>query len=79
MSTSPQIFVTGASGYIGGHVVAVIIEKHPEWHLSLLVRNEEQKSLVLGRWPQVRIVIGDMDNKSLMIEEASKSDVVLRE
>jgi len=78
MPTSPRVFVTGVSGYIGGHVVANIIEKHPEWHLAVLVRNEEQRSLVLRRWPQVEIVLGDLDNKSLMIEEASKSDVVLQ-
>lgn len=77
MSTS-RVFITGVSGYIGGHVVANIVEKHPEWHLTLLVRNEQQKNLILSRWPQVETVIGNLSDKSLMIEEASKADVVLR-
>jgi len=55
-----------------------IVEKHPEWNLVVLVRNEEQKKIVLARWPQLETVIGDLDNKELMIQEGSKADVVLR-
>jgi uncharacterized protein YbjT (DUF2867 family) len=78
MSVAPRIFVTGVSGYVGGHTVGSLVEKHPEWKVVLLVRNEEQKKLVLGRWADVEIVIGDLDNNQLMIDEASKANVVLR-
>lgn len=55
-----------------------ILKKHPEWNVVVLVRNEEQKRIVLTRWPKIETVIGDLDNKDLMIEEGSKADVVLR-
>jgi uncharacterized protein YbjT (DUF2867 family) len=79
MSSSPRIFVTGVSGYVGGHLMGRLVEKHPEWHVAVLVRNEEQKKIVLGRWPQLDAVIGDLDNSDLMVEEGSKAAVVLRE
>ncbi len=78
MSSSPRIFVTGVSGYIGGHTVVDIMLRHPEWHVVVLVRNEEQKAVVLVRWPNIEVIIGDLDNKVLLVEEGSKADVVLR-
>ena len=70
--------MTGVSGYVGGHTVMRIMEQHPEWHVVLLVRNEEQKNIVLARWPKAEIIIGDLDDKELMISEGSKADVILR-
>ncbi|KAE9377570.1 NAD(P)-binding protein [Stipitochalara longipes BDJ] len=78
MSSSPRIFVTGVSGYVGGNMMGRLLEKHPEWHVVVLVRNEKQKEIVLARWPQLEVVIGDLDNSALMIQEGSKADVVLQ-
>ena len=78
MSSSPRVLVTGVSGYVGGHTVMRIMEQQPEWHVVLLVRNEEQKKIVLARWPKAEIVIGDLDDRELMISEGSKADVILR-
>ncbi|KAH7407981.1 hypothetical protein BKA64DRAFT_693998 [Cadophora sp. MPI-SDFR-AT-0126] len=77
MSTSPRIFVTGVSGYVGGHTVMRVTEKHPEWSIAALVRNQEQSDIVKARWPKIETVIGDLDDKELMIKEGSKADVVL--
>jgi len=79
MLSSPRVFVTGVSGYVGGHMMGRLLEKHPEWHVAVLVRDEKQKEVILGRWPKLEIVIGDLDDSALMIKEGSKSDVVLRE
>jgi hypothetical protein len=79
MSSSPRIFVTGVSGYVGGHMMGRLLEKHPEWHVAALVRNEKQKETILARWPQLEVAIGDLDDSTLMIQEGSKADVVLRE
>jgi nucleoside-diphosphate-sugar epimerase len=78
MAAAPRIFVTGVSGYVGGHTVGALVEKHPDWNIILLVRNEAQKNLVLDRWPKLHTVIGDLDNRHLLVEEASKADVILR-
>jgi Male sterility protein len=79
MSSSPRIFVTGVSGYVGGHMTGRLLKKHPEWQVAVLVRDQTQKEIVLGRWPQLEAVIGDLDNSALMVTEGSKADVVLRE
>jgi nucleoside-diphosphate-sugar epimerase len=76
--SSLRVFITGVSGYLGGHTTMRIIEKHPEWKTAVLVRNEEQKQLVLARWPNVEAVIGDLDSRELLIAQASKADIVLR-
>ena len=47
MSASPRIFVTGVSGYVGGHTVMRVIEKHPEWTIAALVRNKEQSDRLI--------------------------------
>lgn len=78
MVNTPRIFVTGVTGYLGGHTVLRIVEQHPEWHIVALVRNQEQKEIILARWPQVETVLGDLDNRELLLLEASKADVVLR-
>lgn len=78
MAVNPRIFVTGASGYVGGHTIGSLVEKHPQWNIVLLVLNEEQKTLVLARWPNIETIIGDLSNRQLIIDEASKADVVLR-
>lgn len=56
-----------------------MVVKHPDWHVVTLVRSEVQKATVLARWPGVEVVIGDLDDKDLMIEEGAKADVILRE
>jgi len=78
MSTPPRIFITGVSGYLGGNLVGRLVDKHPEWHHVVLIRNEDQKEIVLARWPQLEVVIGDLNNSALMIEEGAKANVVLR-
>ncbi|RDW75541.1 NAD(P)-binding Rossmann-fold containing protein [Coleophoma cylindrospora] len=76
---SPQvIFITGASGYIGGEVVDVMSKKHPEWTLITLVRDAEQAKLVKGKYPAVETVIGTLDDHNLLVEEGKRADVVLQ-
>ncbi|KAH8778005.1 hypothetical protein BGZ57DRAFT_822186 [Hyaloscypha finlandica] len=77
-SSPPRIFVTGVSGYVGGHMMGRLLEMHPEWHVVVLVRDQAQKAIVLGRWPQLEAVIGNLDNSALMIKEGSKADAVLQ-
>ena len=75
---APRVFVAGVSGYLGGHTITRVMEKHPQWNIVALIRSEEQKKIVQARWPKIEVVIGDLDNRDLLIEEGSKADVVLR-
>ena len=74
---SPQIFITGISGYVGGTTVDALIKKHPDYKIVGLVRSEESARLVKARWSHVETVIGSLDTPDVLIEQASKSDVTL--
>lgn len=43
-----------------------------------LVRNQVQKEIILSRWPKIGTVIGTLDDREVLVREASKADVVLR-
>lgn len=75
---SPTIFVTGVSGYVGGHVVTDLIEKHPEYQIITLVRTDKQAEIIRATWPAVETVLGDLDNNNLLVEQGKRADVVLR-
>ncbi|KAJ5305197.1 uncharacterized protein N7443_004857 [Penicillium atrosanguineum] len=72
-----QIFLTGASGYIGGDVLHVLKSTHPEYQCSVLLRDSAKADAVSKAYPDVRIILGDLDNVALIEEEAAKADVVV--
>ena len=74
----PTIFITGASGYIGGHTVSLIAKAHPEWKVVTLVRTEAQAKIVRKQWPGIRAVVGNLDDYALLFEHGASADVVLR-
>ncbi|KAI9744893.1 MAG: hypothetical protein M1818_001818 [Claussenomyces sp. TS43310] len=73
----PKVFVTGATGYIGGDALHVLYNAHPEYSYSALVRSSTKGAPVAAAYPSVRLVYGDLDNSALLEEEASKADIVL--
>jgi uncharacterized protein YbjT (DUF2867 family) len=75
---APTIFITGVTGYIGGEVAVVLAQKHPEYDLVFLVRNEEQAKIVKARFPSAETVIGDLDSHEVLVEQGKRADVVLR-
>ncbi|KAJ5735851.1 uncharacterized protein N7483_000976 [Penicillium malachiteum] len=75
---SPRIFVTGATGYIGGHATELLIASHPEYEVVALVRTEEQGAALRAHWPQITTVIGTLDDENVIKDESAKADVVLQ-
>lgn len=74
---APKIFLTGATGYIGGDALYALYNKHPEYEIAALVRSEEKGKPVKNAFPNVRLVVGDLDSSKLLEEEAAKADVVI--
>ncbi|KAF2704535.1 NAD(P)-binding protein [Pleomassaria siparia CBS 279.74] len=74
---APKIFITGATGYIGGDTLYALYEKHPEYEYSVLVRSEEKGKTVTKAFPRVRVVIGGLDDAEVLEEESAKADVVI--
>ncbi|KAK4574444.1 hypothetical protein LTR86_001285 [Recurvomyces mirabilis] len=73
-----KIFITGATGYIGGDTLHNLYAKHPDHQYTALVRTKDKAAIVEKAYPNVQIVIGDLDNSELLEEQASKANVVLR-
>ncbi|KAJ6166827.1 hypothetical protein N7470_002274 [Penicillium chermesinum] len=75
---SPRIFITGATGYVGGQVAATMIAAHPELDVVALVRDQQQASKLKSVWPKISTVIGTLDDDEVLKKEAVKADVVLQ-
>ncbi|KAF2152169.1 NAD(P)-binding protein [Myriangium duriaei CBS 260.36] len=72
-----KLLSTGVTGYIAGDAVHAIHEEHPDFQYAFLVRTEEKATIVKNKYPKARIVLGGLDDASLLEEEAAKADVVL--
>ena len=75
---APSIFVSGATGYIGGDALFHLVEAHPDFEVACLVRNSEKGAQVASLFAKVRLVYGDLASEQLLEEEARKADIVLR-
>ena len=72
-----DIFMLGATGFIGSAVFDLIYAKHPEYRYAVLVRSETSTSELVLRHPLVRLVIGDMSNTELIESESEKANIVI--
>ncbi|KAF4954273.1 hypothetical protein FSARC_12183 [Fusarium sarcochroum] len=72
-----KVFLTGATGYIGGDVLYVLNQNHPDFEYSLLVRTEEKAKKVTAAYPKARVVIGGLDDAELVEREAGWADIVV--
>ncbi|KAF4332802.1 NAD dependent epimerase dehydratase family [Fusarium beomiforme] len=71
-----KIFVTGATGYVGGDALHTLIKAHPEYEVTALVRNKEKGAVVTKQYPSVSLVYGDLDDFELLADEVSKADII---
>ncbi|KAI3584247.1 hypothetical protein IWW34DRAFT_800267 [Fusarium oxysporum f. sp. albedinis] len=76
MATS-KLFITGATGYIGGDFLYEAYHTRPTWEISALVRSEVAVSSLQEKYPRIRIVRGDLDSADLLRDEAQRADIVL--
>ncbi|KAL5048635.1 hypothetical protein BDW71DRAFT_177168 [Aspergillus fruticulosus] len=72
-----RIFLLGATGYIGGEVLHALQNTHPEYEIVVLIRSAGKASRVVAAYPQVKVVSGNLDDASVIEEEARKSDVII--
>ncbi|KAF2485559.1 NAD(P)-binding protein [Neohortaea acidophila] len=70
-----KIFLTGATGYIGGSVFDTIVTHHPEYEVTVLLRNVPQD--FSSRYPKVKIIKGDYDSHDILAAATSNADVVV--
>ncbi|KAL4879334.1 putative nucleoside-diphosphate-sugar epimerase [Aspergillus karnatakaensis] len=73
----PKIFITSATGLIGGDFLVVVAAKHPDWEISALVRDREKAKVISTHFPAVRVVHGSLDDTDILERESRAADVVL--
>ncbi|PLB47689.1 putative nucleoside-diphosphate-sugar epimerase [Aspergillus steynii IBT 23096] len=74
---APKIFVTGATGLIGGDFLVVATTKHPDWEISVLVRDIEKCKIINTHFPGVRVVHASLEDLGVLERESREADVVL--
>ncbi|OBR07290.1 Nucleoside-diphosphate-sugar epimerase [Colletotrichum higginsianum IMI 349063] len=72
-----KVFLTGATGYIGGSVLSLLAESHPEYAVRALVRDGSKGKLVTDAFAKVEIVEGELDDVDTITREASNADIVV--
>ncbi|KAE8383274.1 hypothetical protein BDV26DRAFT_251992 [Aspergillus bertholletiae] len=72
-----KVFLTGVTGYIGGDTFYAVHQAHPDWQYSVLVRSKDKAAQVTSKYPNVRIVHGDLDSSEVIEEEVRSADIVL--
>ncbi|KAF2025323.1 NAD(P)-binding protein [Setomelanomma holmii] len=74
---APKIFITGATGYIGGDTLYALYSKHPEYEYAALIRTGQKTKPITEAFPKIRIVIGGLDDSQVLEAEAARADVVI--
>ncbi|PMD35844.1 NAD(P)-binding protein [Hyaloscypha variabilis F] len=74
---APKIFITGATGYIGGDALYALEKAHPEYEYTALVRNPDKGAPIAATYPKIRLVYGTLDDSKLLEEESARADIVL--
>ncbi|KAF2750351.1 NAD(P)-binding protein [Sporormia fimetaria CBS 119925] len=72
-----KLFLTGATGYIGGDLLEVLTATYPDLQITALVRNSDKGAQVASQYPSVRLVYGDLDSTDVITKAASESDIVV--
>lgn len=74
---APKVFLTGATGYIGGSAHASIAKAHPDWDFTLLVRNEDRAKPIKDAYPNTKFIYGSLDDAELVQKAAAEADIVV--
>ncbi|KXJ96292.1 hypothetical protein Micbo1qcDRAFT_229235 [Microdochium bolleyi] len=72
-----KVFLTGASGFIGGDALYALLEAQPSWDLSILVRSKEQGEKIQKVHPKVNLVVGSLDDADIIADAAASADIVV--
>ncbi|KAM0668213.1 hypothetical protein ACQRIU_001775 [Beauveria bassiana] len=73
-----RIFITGATGFIGGEVLHGLAHSRLASKTVALVRSEARAAQIIAKYPAVIPLIADLDASDTIETAASQADVVLR-
>lgn len=75
--TPKSIFLTGATGFIGGTILHSLHHSHPEIRIKALIRREEDAKSLQYVYPNLEPVIGTLSSLDLLTTTAKDVDFVI--
>ncbi|KLU93031.1 hypothetical protein MAPG_11972, partial [Magnaporthiopsis poae ATCC 64411] len=76
-TASPSILIIGATGHIGGSVLAGLKELNLDARVTALARSEKDFQVITDIYPGVKCVVGSMNDLQTLEQESSKADIVI--
>ncbi|RFN48355.1 hypothetical protein FIE12Z_7404 [Fusarium flagelliforme] len=76
-SANMDLNSTGASGYIGGDLLHLLLKSHPEFKVRALVRDASKGAAITEAFQQVELVNGGLDDTDIIAQEAKEADIVI--
>ena len=78
-SAAPNRQRAGATGYVGGEVLHRLTSTsgHSDTVITCLVRDASKADPVRKSYPQVQILLGDLDDVEKVRQQSAASDIVL--
>ncbi|KAF5662292.1 nucleoside diphosphate sugar epimerase [Fusarium heterosporum] len=74
---APKIFLTGATGFVGGTILSTIHESYPNYEYTLLVRSKDRAKPIAENYPDAKFVYGHHDSTDVIEKAASEADIVI--
>lgn len=75
---SKTVFLTGATGYIGGQVLHELLSSSTSFKINALVRTKAKADLLVEKTGgKVNPILGDLDDLSLIKEQTDLADIVI--
>lgn len=68
---------TGATGYIGGDVLASVASRFPAASITALVRDTAKAKPITDKYPHVQLQQGDLDSADVIEAAVKDTDVVI--
>lgn len=53
-----------------------VSQTHPDWQVSVLVRNKDKAAKLSSEYPNARVVLGDLDSSTVISEETKNANIV---
>ncbi|KAH8748134.1 hypothetical protein F5883DRAFT_653309 [Diaporthe sp. PMI_573] len=72
-----NVFIVGGTGHSGGALLDLVLQKHPQLQVKVLVRDESKAARLKGKYPTVQTTLGDLSSYQTLQDEARKADIVV--
>ncbi|KAF2647266.1 NAD(P)-binding protein [Lophiostoma macrostomum CBS 122681] len=75
--TTPTVFLTGATGFVGGTILSCLSKTHPNIRIKALIREERAAKELQSVYSNLIPIIGDLSSLSLLTSTAAEADFVI--